>query len=318
MIVFGPIPSRRLGRSLGINNIPPKHCSYSCTYCQIGRTTSLEINRHSFLQPETIRQAVEKRLAEFNGAVDYLSFVPDGEPTLDIHLGRTIELLRTFDLPVAIITNASLVWRPDVRADLMRADWVSLKVDTVDENIWRRLNCPSRHLNLSTLLVGMLDFAEMFRGTLVTETMLVENQNDQEESLRQIASFLGRLQPARSYLSIPTRPPAKPEVKAPDEASVNRAFQIVSERVEHVECLTGYEGNAFAANGDLENDLLSIAAVHPLRKDAVQNLCVHDHAGWERVEALVQDGQLAEVRYGGHIFYSRKWKTEKHGEHHEQ
>lgn len=311
MIAFGPVPSRRLGRSLGINNIPPKHCSYACIYCQVGCTTTQEIKRHSFLPPETIRQAVEKHLAGLNEPVDYLSFVPDGEPTLDIHLGRAIELLRVFNIPVAVITNASLIWRPDVRADLMRADWVSLKVDTVDENIWRRLNRPSRQLNLSTLLVGILDFAEAFRGTLVTETLLVADQNDGEEPLRQVASFLGRLRPARSYLSIPTRPPANAGVRAPDEASVNRAFQIVSERVEHVECLTGYEGNAFAASGDLEHDLLSIAAVHPLRKDAVQILCDHDHAGWDRVEVLVHAGQLAEVQHAGHTFYTRTWKTKK-------
>src|SRR4030043_566001 len=94
MIVFGPVPSRRLGRSPGINHIPPKHCTYSCVYCQLGRTMKLETGRQEFYRPEAIRKAVEKKVSsarEAGEAIDYLTFVPDGEPSLDIHLGEAIE-----------------------------------------------------------------------------------------------------------------------------------------------------------------------------------------------------------------------------------
>jgi len=307
MIAFGPVPSRRLGRSLGINLIPPKHCTYSCTYCQVGRTSDRRIERRSFYDPKTILADVSRHLGKTDEPVDYLTIVPDGEPTLEVHLGSVIELLRSLKLPIAVISNASLIDRPDVQSDLARADWVSLKVDAVDEKTWRLLNRPNRRLDLSTIRMGMLAFARSFKGELVTETMLVKGVNDTVEQIRDLGVFLARLKPARAYLSIPTRPPAEREVRAPSEEVVNAAFQVLEETVPGVEYLVGYEGNAFATTGDLEEDLLRIAAVHPLREEAVRELLNRNHAGWERVEGLLQRQELAEVRYAGRNYYTRKW-----------
>lgn len=308
MIAFGPVPSRRLGRSLGINIIPPKHCTYSCTYCQVGRTSDMGIDRRFFYDPEKILADVRRHLKKTDQPVDYLTVVPDGEPTLDVHLGSAIKHLRSLKLPIAVITNASLIDRLDVQHDLAQADWVSLKVDAVNEEIWHKINRPNRRLDLSAIQAGMLDFARFFKGELVTETMLVEGVNDQTGHLRDLAEFLGRLKPSRAYLSIPTRPPAEQEVKCPSEEVVNRAFQILGETVPRVEYLVGYEGNAFASTGNLEEDLLSIAAVHPLREEAVRELLKRDQAGWERVEELLQKQELAEVEYAGHKHYTRKWR----------
>ena len=132
MITFGPVPSRRLGRSLGINNIPPKVCSYSCAYCQVGRTTQMEVERRPFYRPEEILDEVREKVEnswEQGKAIDYLTFVPDGEPTLDINLGREIEILKPLGIKVAVISNASLIWNEGVREVLSKADWVSLKVE---------------------------------------------------------------------------------------------------------------------------------------------------------------------------------------------
>jgi len=137
MEIFGPIPSRRLGRSLGINNIPPKACSYYCTYCQVGPTEETEIALRHFYGADYLVKLVKERVAQLKKqgeAIDHLSFVPDGEPTLDADLGETIDKLRPLGIKIAIITNGSLLWREDVRETLKKADWVSLKVDTVDES----------------------------------------------------------------------------------------------------------------------------------------------------------------------------------------
>lgn len=176
MIAYGPVPSRRLGRSLGINNIPSKACTYACAYCQVGRTTDMSMERREFYPPKKLIAAVAARLTEvkrLSEPVDFLSFVPDGEPTLDVNLGREIEALRQFGRPVAVITNATLLGLPDVRKELATADWVSLKVDTVDEETWHKLNRPRRTLDFFPLQDGMRAFRRMFTGTLVTETMLV-------------------------------------------------------------------------------------------------------------------------------------------------
>jgi len=172
--VYGPVPSRRLGRSLGINNIPSKVCTYSCAYCQAGRTTRLQAERGAFFKPEELAAEVAERvgmLQERGESIDYLSFVPNGEPTLDTNLGRTIELLKPLGIRIAVISNASLLWRADVREELAKADWVSVKVDTVREDLWRKLDRPHPSLCLQNLLEGVRTFAEVFQGELETESL---------------------------------------------------------------------------------------------------------------------------------------------------
>ncbi len=308
-VTFGPVPFRRLGRSLGINNIPPKICSYACVYCQLGRTLTMQIERTDFYDPERIFEEVRKRVEEVRVAgelVDYLSFVPDGEPTLDLNLGREIELVRELGVKIAVITNSSLIWRDDVREELARADWVSLKVDSVREDVWRRIDRPHGKLCLSQILDGALSFSESFAGRLVTETMLVEGVNDSDELLEELASFLARLRPETAYLAIPTRPPAEENVRAPGESGVTRAWSILSGTLDNVELLTGYEGDTFFSGGRVDEDLLAITSVHPMRADAVEALLTRRGADRSVVQRLAEAGELMEVEYGGQSFFLRK------------
>lgn len=314
MITFGPVPSRRLGRSLGINNIPAKFCTYSCVYCQVGVTTGKEVERRVFYRPEEILRDVREKVEKARGvgeSIDYLTFVPDGEPTLDVNLGREIGMLSPLGIKIAVITNSSLIWRTDVRDELMKADWVSLKVDSIREDVWRRMNRPHKSLRLAQILDGMLEFAKTFKGELMTETMLVKGVNDGEELLEETAGFLARLKPARAYIAIPTRPPAEKWVHPPEEGLINKAYHIFSQRIGAVECLIGYEGNAFAFTGNVEDDLLSITAVHPMREEAVRELLTRANAGWDVVEKLISDGKMVRVEYEGNRFYLRRIGYEK-------
>jgi wyosine [tRNA(Phe)-imidazoG37] synthetase (radical SAM superfamily) len=315
-IAFGPIPSRRLGRSLGVNNIPPKVCPYACVYCQLGRTMQMQMERQAFYEPEVIARAVRDKVERARAAgetIDYLTFVPDGEPTLDVNLGREIELLKTLRIKIAVISNSALVWREDVRQDLRKADWVSLKVDAVRAEVWRKIDRPHGSLELAAILDGALEFAGDLgrvpghpRGDLVTETMLVQGVNDGEEQVREVGDFLARLRPSIAYLSIPTRPPAEEWVRPPSEEAVNRAYQIFSERLDRVEYLIGYEGDAFTFTGDVVEDLLSITAVHPMREEAVGEFLARAGADWSVVRGLIAQGQMVEMGYQGRKFYMRK------------
>ena len=150
-----------------------------------------------------------------------------------------------------------------------RADWVSLKVDCVEEELWRRLDRPHGRLSLAHVLEGVAEFAAAYTGHLVTETMLVAGMNDAPDHVRALAELLSRLGPERAYLSIPTRPPAEAWVRAPKEEALIGAYQTMSACVEQVEYLIGYEGDAFAFTGDSAADLLSITAVHPMRREAL-------------------------------------------------
>ncbi|MCD6323970.1 MAG: radical SAM protein, partial [Desulfurococcales archaeon] len=185
-LVFGPVPSRRLGRSLGVNNIPPKTCTYSCVYCQLGNTLTMTVERRAFYRPEEIVEAVSKhagKVLQLGGRIDYVTFVPDGEPTLDINLGEEIAGIKALGFRVAVITNSSLIWLDDVRDALLQADWVSLKVDAVDEHVWRRVDRPHKSLKLGSILEGIQEFSRSFKGFLATETMLVSRVNDDTNSI---------------------------------------------------------------------------------------------------------------------------------------
>lgn len=311
-MVFGPVPSRRLGRSLGINNVPPKTCSYSCVYCQVGRTAATETAPRILYPPAELVAAVAARVQQLRARgepIDFLTFVPDGEPVLDSRLGEEIDALRTLGIPIAVISNGSLLWREDARAALARADWVSLKVDAVDEAIWRRINRPDPSLRLAAVLDGMLRFAHEFRGVLASETMLVEGVNDGEPSIEASAAILARLQPRVAYIAVPTRPPAEPWVRPASEEAVNLAFQRFAARLPRVELLTGFEGTAFATTGDPVEDLLATTAVHPLREDAALALLAAAGADRLALEQLVAQDRLRPVQYRGHTFYVRRLST---------
>jgi len=269
----------------------------------------MQITRQEFYGIDKIVQSVEKKISEAmkkGEEIDYLAFVPDGEPTLDLNLGKEIKALKRLGIKIAVITNASLIWDKEVRNDLLKADLVSFKVDAVSENIWHRIDRPHRALSLKKILAGIKKFGEKFNGELITETMLIKDVNDDEEEIKKIAEFLSNLKPMKSYISIPIRPPAEEWVKPASEAMINKAYQIFREKNISVEYLIGYEGNAFAFTGDAEEDLLSITSVHPMRKDGVKEFLRKANANWSVVEKLIRENKLIEVEYEGNKFYMRK------------
>ena len=309
IIAFGPVPSRRLGRSLGINNIPPKVCSYSCVYCQLGRTLNMQARREAFYKPEGILKNVEGKVKDAKDKgerIDYLTFVPDGEPTLDINLGKEIELLKPLGIKIAVISNASLAWQKEVQDDLCRADWISVKIDAISEDIWRRINRPYKSLQYDKILQGIIEFSRIFTGQLATETMLIQDINDNVEEMGKIASFITGLKNVKSYISIPTRPPAEKWVKSATEHTINTAYQLFKKKSISVEYLIGYEGNAFAFTGNDEEDLLSITSVHPMREEAISEFLKKAKASREVIQKLLNENKLIETEYKEKRFYVRK------------
>ena len=309
MIVFGPIPSRRLGRSLGINNIPPKVCSYSCIYCQLGNTDSMSIKRRDFHSTEEIFNEVSEKINQLQKSgenIDYITFVPDGEPTLDSNLGKTIDRLKSFGIKIAVITNASLLWDTEVRSDLMRADWVSVKIDSVYENIWRKINRPHGMLELPKIIQGIKDFASTFKGMMVTETMLVKGINDSIESLSKTAQLISEIKPDKSYILVPTRPPAEQTVKQPSEESLNIAYQIFGSLINDVDLIVYNEGTNFSYSSDAEKELLGILSVHPMRKDAVEEFLSKSNSDWNLINNLIKSNLIQAVEYSNNSYYVKK------------
>jgi wyosine [tRNA(Phe)-imidazoG37] synthetase (radical SAM superfamily) len=274
----------------------------------VGRTTHLEIERRNFFPVDQILQDVENKISECKKAgrkIDYLTLVPDGEPTLDLNLGKLIEGLKNFEIPVAVISNSTLIDRQDVREELLQADWVSLKVDTVDEELWHKINRPYHRLSLPHILNGMLMFRKMYEGKLVTESMLISGLNDNQKNVHKLCDFLNELQPVKSYLSIPTRPPAEPGVTCPSPETLQEIIQICSSRISFMELLFDAEIGDFISTGNLVDDILSITSVHPLREEALRQMVIQAGQSWEVVENLLVLGEILSIFHRNERFFLR-------------
>ncbi len=308
-LIFGLVTSRRLG----INNIPREICSYSCAYCQIGKAEIIQYQRMGYYDPDEILRQVELKLKRLNTEdyPEYITIVPDGEPTLDIHLNILIQKLKTFGIPVAIITNSSLINEESVQGALYNANYLSFKVDSVINNSWKKINKPHKSIKLNSILSGIENFAKSYRGVLVTESMLLKGINDNSMEIRLLANFIQTIHPAVAYIAIPTRPTAFENIIGADEFSVAYAYHEFKEKNINVEHLTGYEGNAFASSGNFTADILSITAVHPMRKDAVLALMAKTNETEEVLNGLLEQQLIQKLEFDNQDYYLRKFNKKK-------
>lgn len=311
MVVFGPVPSRRLGRSLGINNIPFKNCTYNCIYCQLGKTKLRCTNRKTFYSPVLIYQKVKEKLDFLNAhheMIDYLTFVADGEPTLDHCLEETIDCLVSFGLKIAVITNSSLLRDEEVQKALFKCDLVSLKLDAGSFEKWKKINRPPEVFAWDDFYYGVRDFVKKFSGECITETMLIKGVNDSPDDLEQIGLILQSIHPHICYISVPTRPPAEKWVSSPSEGQLLSAYQVLSgiKEIQSVKFLIDYEGNEFTPGQSIERDLLAIVSVHPMREEAINRYLERSHSNWGVVHKLVADKQIVYIDYQGERYYLRQ------------
>ena len=199
--LFGPVPSRRLGISLGISPIPKKTCNYSCIYCQLGRTRSLTNTRKMFFEVASIIAELEAALAK-NIAYDVITIVGEGEPTLYAGLGELIGAIhQRSDKPVAVITNGALFYDTQVRAELAQAEIILPTLDAYNEDLFKKINRPHGSLKFAAVLQGLEDFSRQYRGQLWLEMMLMKDINDGNlEAFRQL---LQRFRYDKLYLNTP-------------------------------------------------------------------------------------------------------------------
>lgn len=308
-LTFGPIPSRRLGYSLGINNIKgEKKCPYSCVYCQVGARCTMTLKRQVFYSVDEICRSVEEHLNSLAGKKlpDVLAFVPNGEPTLDLNLGKHIEALKKFNIPVAVINNGTLLSDERVRQDLMGASWVSVKVDAGTDALWRKHNRPVKELSFKTYLTGIQLFANEFKGKLVTETMMCKGTNDSSDNINKVVEIVKPLNPELSYITVPTRPPAKSGITAPNDKELLYAYNMFTSGGLEAELLTGFEGDGVGQTGNIKEDILNITAVHPLRRETIEKMLKPAGEEFALVEELVKKGMLSELLFDEKVYYLRK------------
>lgn len=264
--VFGPVPSRRLGQSLGIDPIPLKTCNWNCVYCQLGRTMPLTHERREYAPREEIAAEIKTILASHPpGEIDWVTFVGSGEPTLHIGLDWLIRQTKTLTtLPVAVITNGSLLYLPEVRQALLPAKAVLPTLDAGSALLYRQLNRPHPEATFQRLIDGLIAFRQEYTGKLWLEVMLVQGMNDTETALHDIREIVRQVQPDEVHLNLPTRPPAETWVKPLDDEGLMRALAILGEAAKVVHPAAG----SFDLGGctSVETAVIAIITRHPMRQ----------------------------------------------------
>ncbi|NWG18793.1 MAG: radical SAM protein [Chloroflexi bacterium] len=303
--IFGPVLSRRLGRSLGVDPVPLKTCNWNCVYCQLGRTRPLTNERRAYVPLPVILTELEVALAAYApGELDWVTIVGSGEPTLHSEIGALIHAIkRLTTTPLAVITSGSLLYLPEVRADLLAADAVLPTLSAGSPEVYRAVHRPHPAATFARQVDGLIAFRAAYQGRLWVEVMLVRGLNDTEAALRDIAAVLHRIRPDAVHVTLPERPPAEPWVEPPDEAGLMRAVMILGTvaRVVH------------PAQGDIDlrgcatpaEAILAVITRHPMREKELVRALAHwspDQVRAALSELALQGAAQVVERYGARFW----------------
>jgi len=303
--VYGPVPSRRLGQSLGIDPVPLKTCNWNCVYCQLGRSRPLVNERLDYFPPEDILAEVKESLAAHKpGEIDWVTFVGSGETTLHKSIGKLIRGVKALThLPVAVITNGATLYLPEIREELSAADAVLPSLDAGSPQLYRKINRPHPEVTFERLLEGLVRFREGYQGKLWVEVMLVRDLNDSEAALNEIAAALERIQPDKVHVLQPTRPPVENWVQPPTEDGLLRACAILGDIASVVHPASG----SFDLSGveSLIDAVVGIITRHPMREqelvETLERWSPGDVAA--TLSKLEKSGRAQSVeRYGVHFW----------------
>ncbi|MEA2071341.1 MAG: radical SAM protein [Asgard group archaeon] len=300
--VYGPVPSRRLGQSLGVSPIPPKTCNYSCVYCQIGRTTNFTNTRQDFFPREDILDNVIHVL-ESDISLDYITFVGEGEPTLCKSLGWLIDQIKALSTkPISVITNGALLSNAKVRNELLDADVILPTLDAVDQSLFKRVNRPIKGLHIDDIIDGMSLFREMFSGEIWMEVMLVKNLNDGEENIADLKKVLDTLHSDRVYVNVPIRPPAEPWVQIPPHKRVMEICETLG--ATNISNYEDEEGFHIDKRKRFTEQILTITQRHPLRENQIMKMTdLSEPKVKKLLQEMAADKKLRKVIYNEKTFW---------------
>ncbi len=303
--VYGPVPSRRLGRSLGIDPIPSKTCNYQCIYCQLGKTTHFTNIRKNYFPKKEIIAEMKIAIKLNENEFDYMTFVGSGEPTLYKDLKDLI--LRAKELsnkPVCVITNGSLLSQKEVQNALLCSDVVLPSLDAGDEKSFLKINRPHPTINFEKLIQGFIDFKKRFEGRFWIEVMLLKGINDTKEELLKIKEKLDLIKPDRIDINVPIRPPVEKWVKIPDKNIVSD-LNVIFDNYTNINFPE--EGAFNIYSSDFEKEVLSILERHPMRQEQIIESFSSSSFGKDKIisnlKKLKSEKKIKEIFYNKQIFW---------------
>jgi len=301
--IYGPVPSRRLGLSLGVDLLPRKTCTYDCIYCQLGRTTNTTVRRDVYLPIEPIIGEIEEFLSSMDSPVDYITFSGSGEPTLHSQIGQVIrEIKKMTSIPVAVITNGSLLFMDEVKGDLGQADLVVPSLDAVSKTAYETVNRPEDSLEIDRVIQGIIDFRERFRGQIWVEILFCRGINDDQREIARMKEVLERINPDRIQLNTVYRPPAE-----------DYAAPLIEERLREIKeslgtkasIITPYGGNNFLGRKEeVESQIIDALHRRPLTaEDMAEMLGLHPQEIIKHLKFLLEGNTIRHRLHGRKIFY---------------
>jgi wyosine [tRNA(Phe)-imidazoG37] synthetase (radical SAM superfamily) len=300
--VYGPVPSRRLGRSLGVDLVPHKTCTYDCVYCQLGRTTHKTIERKEYVKIEDILAELDVKLG-LDPKPDYITVAGSGEPTLNLRIGDLIEKIKVMTkTPVAVITNGSLLWRKEVRDAIMDADLVLPSLDAADEAVFRYVNRPHADITFAKMIGGIDEFIRAFPGSVWLEVFLLAGVTAIPSNVEKLAVLVGKLRPERVQLNTVYRPPAE-GLAEPVSVEKLRDFQpYFTGNVDIVGNLSGRFPVGDTVRAEVE--ILALLKRRPCTvQDVSAGLALSPITVMKELDALRSLGKVETVTKGGGVFY---------------
>ncbi len=301
--LYGPVPSRRLGRSLGIDLVPHKICTYDCIYCQIGDTTEKTLVRKEYVAVREILDEVKRFLEEGTSSIDHLSLSGSGEPTLHSKIRSVIESLKKItSIPVAVITNGSLLYEPEVREDLLQADIVLPSLDAVSAEVFIKVNRPRSGFSIEKVIEGLVEFRKVYKGQIWLEILFCKGVNDSKEELLKMKKVIDRIQPDRIHLNTVVRPPSEKWVVPLGEAEMEKIKEFFGEKAEIISEFDRHPASVLEK--DIEEEILKILKRRPLsRSDLSKGMGIPQNELDKYIKPLTQEGKIRSRIFGGSVYY---------------
>ena len=299
---YGPVPSRRLGRSYGVDIVPFKVCTLDCVYCQLGKTTDRTIKRKDYGPIEPILAELRETLAEGLEA-DFITIAGSGEPTLNSRLGELIDGIKKItDIPVAILTNGTLLYKEDVRADCANADVLMPSLDAGDEQTFQRINQPHRDISIENVISGLCAFRDEFAGRIWLEVFFVEGLNTDAEQIAKIRDAIELIRPDKIQLNTAVRPTAEADIMKLDAEKLQAIAARLGPKCEVVADFSlSHHGKSF---GNKAEDVLSILKRRPCSlNDICSGLGIGRNEALKYVTGLQHKGIIHSEKKDGRIFF---------------